>query len=159
MTPLGLLSKKIAACARPYCARALYDAKPGQKSAERAFCFFHSFVAIKLVASYARLHWAVGIKGGGKSQYPIFDRTTGRIAALLLACVARHTALRAPCTASRQRTQKRYIGYFRLPKHPNSPTTAGLAAFRRLTPPASDATALRLTAASATGSLARPCRL
>ena len=39
----------------------------------------------------------------------------GRIAALLLACVARHTALRAPCTASRQRTQKRYIGYFRLP--------------------------------------------
>ena len=54
-------------------------------------------------------------KGGRKSQYPIFGSTTGRIAALLLACVARHTALRAPCTASRQRTQKRYIGYFRLP--------------------------------------------
>ncbi len=56
--------------------------------------------------------WA---EGGGKNQYPIFGRTTGRIAALLLACVARHTALRAPCTASRQRTQKRHFGYFRLP--------------------------------------------
>ena len=54
-------------------------------------------------------------KGGRKSQYPIFGRTTGRIAALLLACVARHTALGAPCTASRQRTQKRYIDHFRLP--------------------------------------------
>ena len=50
-------------------------------------------------------------KGGRKSQYPIFGSTTGRIAALLLACVARHPALRAPCTASRQRTQKRYIDY------------------------------------------------
>ena len=39
----------------------------------------------------------------------------GRIATLLLACVASHTALRAPCTASRKRTQKRYIDYFRLP--------------------------------------------
>ena len=29
--------------------------------------------------------------------------------------MARHTALRAPCTASRKRTQKRYIDYFRLP--------------------------------------------
>ena len=55
-------------------------------------------------------------KGGRKSQYPIFGSPCGRIAALLLACMARHTALRAPCTASRQRTQKRYIGYFRLPK-------------------------------------------
>ena len=55
-------------------------------------------------------------KGGRKSQYPIFGRACGRIAALLLACVARHTALRAPCTASRKRTQKRYIDYFRLPK-------------------------------------------
>ena len=45
----------------------------------------------------------------------VIGRPCGRIAALLLACVARHTALRAPCTASRQRTQKRYIGYFRLP--------------------------------------------
>ena len=59
---------------------------------------------------------AGGAKGGEKSQYPIFGSTTGRIAALLLACVASHTALRAPCTASRQRTQKRHIGYFRLPK-------------------------------------------
>ena len=57
-----------------------------------------------------------GTKGGRNSQYPIFGSTTGRIAALLLACVARHTALRAPCTASRQRTKKRYIGYFRLLK-------------------------------------------
>ena len=60
------------------------------------------------------------VKGGGNSQYPIYGRTicniSGRIAALLLACVARHTALRAPCTASRQHSQKRYIGYFRLPK-------------------------------------------
>ena len=55
-------------------------------------------------------------KGGRKSQYPIFGRPCGRIAALLLTCVARHTALRAPCTASRQRTQKRYIDHFRLPK-------------------------------------------
>ena len=56
------------------------------------------------------------VKGGRKSQYPIFGRPCGRIAALLLACVVRHTALRAPCTASRKRTQKRYFDYFRLPK-------------------------------------------
>ena len=41
-------------------------------------------------------------KGGGNSQYAIYGRTncnmSGRIAALLFACVARHTALRAPCT-------------------------------------------------------------
>ena len=65
-------------------------------------------------AGACRSHQAV--KGGGNSQYPIYGRTNGRIAALLLACVARHTALRAPCTASRQHSQKRYIGYFRLPK-------------------------------------------
>ena len=73
--------------------------------------FFFTFPAPPLrVASHCE-----HAKGGRKSQYPIYGRTTGRIAALLFACVARHTALRAPCTASRQRTQKRYIGYFRLP--------------------------------------------
>ena len=63
-------------------------------------------------------------KGGRKSQYPIFGRPCGRIAALLLARVARHTALRAPCTASRKRTQKRYIDYFRLPNADFSPRAA-----------------------------------
>ncbi len=70
-----------------------------------AGCLFKGFLAL----------WPS--KGGGKSQYPIFGSTTGRIAALLLACVASDTALRAPCTASRQRTQKRHMGYFRLPNY------------------------------------------
>ena len=42
-----------------------------------------------------RLRLKVQDKGGGKSQYPIFGSTTGRIAALLLACVARLATLRS----------------------------------------------------------------
>ena len=49
-----------------------------------------------------------------------FGGTGGRIASLLLACVASHTALGAPGTASRQHRQKRDFANFRLPKqaHP-----------------------------------------
>jgi large repetitive protein len=54
-------------------------------------------------------------KGCGKCKSPIFNGTGGRIASLLLACVAGHTALVAPSTASLQHRQKRHFYNFRIP--------------------------------------------
>jgi len=58
----------------------------------------------------------VRCKGCGNSPYPFYGSTNGRIASLYLACVAIHTALGTPSTASRQRYQKQNIGNFCIPK-------------------------------------------
>lgn len=71
-------------------------------------------------------------KGCGNSQYPIFGGTDGRIASLCLACVASHTALGTPGTASRQYHQKQNIGDFRIPEGQclTAKETPGFAATR-----------------------------
>ena len=55
-------------------------------------------------------------KGCGNCKYPVLDGTGGRIASLFIACVASHTALFTPSTASRQHHLKRYFSNFRTPK-------------------------------------------
>ena len=74
-------------------------------------------VANRLASATGAPKFTVTItKGCGNSQHPIFGCADGRIALLFLACVARHTALGTPSSASRQRLQKRNIGNFRTPK-------------------------------------------